>query len=345
MARILVVGGAGYIGSHMVKRLDRAGHEAVVLDNLATGHADAVRYGRLVRGDLGDGRLLDELLEGSGFSAVMHFAAFSRVEESLRDPGKYYRNNVAATLTLLEAMARHGVDAFVFSSSAAVYGEPERIPIDESHPVRPITPYGASKWMVERMLADLEAPEGLRSISLRYFNAAGADPEGELGERHRPETHLIPLVLQAAAGRRQGITVHGGDYPTEDGTCVRDFIHVEDLCGAHLKALEALLDGSGSRVYNLGTGAGYSVRQVIDTTREITGRDLEIVAGPRRAGDPARLVADPARAARELDWRPRRDLESILRDAWRWERQTPGPGPGARAAEGGPQSEPPVPPG
>ena len=321
MTRILVVGGAGYIGSHMVKALDRAGYEPVVLDNLSTGYADAVRYGELVRGDLGDPALLDDLLGEGGIQGVMHFAAFSLVGESVEDPGKYYRNNVAATLTLLEAMARHRVPAFIFSSTAAVYGEPDYTPIDEDHPVRPINPYGASKWMVERMLADFDAAHGLRSVSLRYFNAAGADPEGEMGERHDPETHLIPIVLQAASGRRNSVAVNGRDYPTEDGTCVRDFIHVTDLCDAHLKALEHLLAGGGSRTYNLGTGSGYSVAQLIDTARSVTGRKIEVENGPRRPGDPARLVADSRRAVAELGWRPRQDLTAIVRDAWGWEQR------------------------
>lgn len=321
MGRILVVGGAGYIGSHMVKALDRAGYEPVVLDNLATGHADAVRRGELVRGDLGDAALLDELLGQGGFQGVMHFAAFSLVGESVEDPAKYYRNNVAGTLTLLEAMARHGIPAFIFSSTAAVYGDPDYSPIDEAHPVRPINPYGASKWMVERMLADFDAAHGLRSVSLRYFNAAGADPDGELGERHDPETHLIPIVLQAASGRRDHVAINGTDYPTADGTCVRDFIHVTDLCDAHLRALEWLLAGGASRVYNLGTGSGYSVRQLIDTARSVTGQAFEVVHGPRRPGDPARLVADSTRAQAELGWQPRRELNSIVRDAWNWERR------------------------
>lgn len=324
MVRILVVGGAGYIGSHMVKWLARHGYEPVVLDNLTTGHADAVRYGRLIRGGIGDPDLLDELLGEGGVRAVMHFAAFSQVGESVQAPARYYRNNVAATLTLLEAMARHGVDAFVFSSSAAVYGEPVYTPIDEDHPVRPLNPYGASKGMVERMLTDFEVAAGLRSASLRYFNAAGADPEGELGERHDPETHLIPVVLQAISGRRERVAIHGEDYATEDGTCIRDFVHVADLCEAHLQALEALLAGGGSRIYNLGTGSGYSVREVVDTARTVTGRDPEVVTGPRRPGDPERLVADNTRAARELGWRPRRDLETIIRDAWQRERRVVG---------------------
>jgi len=320
MSRILVVGGAGYIGSHMVKALNKAGYEPVVLDNLSTGYADAVRYGDLVRGDLGDAALLDELLGDGSFQGVMHFAAFSLVGESVQDPARYYRNNVAATLTLLEAMVRHRVSAFIFSSTAAVYGEPDYSPIDEGHPVQPINPYGASKWMVERMLADFEAAFGLRSVSLRYFNAAGADPDGELGERHDPETHLIPIVLQAASGRRDSVAINGLDYPTADGTCVRDFIHVADLCDAHLKALERLLADGSSRVYNLGTGAGFSVRQLIDTAKAITGRDFEVGQGQRRSGDPATLVADKARAAQELGWTPEHGLEAIVRDAWRWER-------------------------
>jgi UDP-glucose 4-epimerase len=331
LGKILVVGGAGYIGSHMVKALHQAGYEPVTLDNLATGYADAVRYGELVQGDLGDARLLDELLGDGGFQGVMHFAAFSLVGESVEDPAKYYRNNVAGTLTLLEAMARHSVPAFIFSSTAAVFGEPDYAPIDEAHPVRPINPYGASKWMVERMLADFDAAHGLRSVSLRYFNAAGADPDGELGERHDPETHLIPIVLQAASGRRSHVAINGTDYPTGDGTCVRDYIHVADLCQAHLLALERLLQGAGSAVYNLGNGAGYSIRQVIDTVRAVTGRAFEVREGPRRPGDPARLVADSGKAREALGWEPRLGLEAIVRHAWAWERVLAGGVPEAGA--------------
>ncbi|ROR32791.1 UDP-glucose 4-epimerase GalE [Inmirania thermothiophila] len=321
MARhVLVVGGAGYIGSHMVALLAERGHAVTVLDDLSSGHRDAVLAGELVVGDLGDRALLDALLGGRRFDAVMHFAARIQVAESVAQPARYYRNNVAATLTLLEAMLAHGVGAFVFSSTAAVYGEPQRVPIDEDHPKAPVNPYGRSKWMVEQMLADLEAAHGLRSVSLRYFNAAGADPAGRLGERHDPETHLIPLVLQAAAGRREAVTVFGTDYDTHDGTCIRDYVHVADLCEAHLLALERLWAGAPGGAFNLGNGNGFSVREVIETARRVTGRAIRVREGPRRAGDPARLVADSRRAREVLGWRPRHDaLETIVAHAWAWE--------------------------
>ncbi len=325
MAHILVVGGAGYIGSHMVLALDRAGHRVTVLDDLSTGYRDAVRRGRFVQGNLGDAGRLDALLSQDRPDAVMHFAAFIEVGESVRDPAKYYRNNFAATQALLDAMRRHGVEAFIFSSTAAIFGEPRVVPIDEDHPKAPINPYGRSKWMVEQLLEDYDHAYGLRSVALRYFNAAGADPAGRVGERHDPETHLIPLVLQAASGRREAITVFGDDYDTPDGTCIRDYIHVEDLCQAHLLALEALLGGGGSARYNLGNGSGYSVREVIDTARRVTGRAIPERRGPRRPGDPARLVADARRIVADLAWQPRYpDLEDIVRHAWAWERRLAG---------------------
>ncbi len=325
MAHVLIVGGAGYIGSHMVLALDQAGHRVTVLDDLSSGHREAVLAGRLIEGSLGDGQLLDGLLASDPPDAVMHFAAFIEVGESVRDPGKYYRNNFAATQVLLDAMRRHGVDAFIFSSTAAIFGEPRYVPIDEAHPKGPINPYGRSKWMVEQLLEDYDRAYGLRAVALRYFNAAGADPEGRVGERHDPETHLIPLVLQAASGRRESITVFGEDYDTPDGTCIRDYIHVVDLCQAHLLALDALLDGAPSARYNLGNGAGYSVREVIDTARRVTGREIPQRLGSRRPGDPARLVADSRRITAELGWSPRYgDLEDILRHAWVWERHMAG---------------------
>ncbi|MEW6446151.1 MAG: UDP-glucose 4-epimerase GalE [Pseudomonadota bacterium] len=317
---ILVVGGAGYIGSHMVKRLTRAGHQVTTLDNLSTGYADAVLHGPLVIGDMADTLLLDRLFNSTRFDAVMHFAAFSLVGESMLDPAKYYRNNVSHTLNLLDAMVRHGVLDFIFSSTAATFGEPVRVPMDESHPQHPINPYGRSKWMVEQLLEDYDRAYGLKSTCLRYFNAAGADPEGELGERHTPETHLIPLVLQAASGRRPSITVFGTDYDTPDGTCIRDYIHVQDLCEAHLASLERMRESGISARYNLGNGQGFSVREVLETARRVTGRAIKVEYGPRRAGDPARLLADASAARTGLGWTPKHDsLEDIIRHAWAWE--------------------------
>ena len=318
--RVLIVGGAGYIGSHMVKLLCRRGFEVTVLDDLSAGYRDAVVGGRFVLGDLGDAALLDTLFQASGFDGVMHFASHIQVGESVREPAKYYRNNLCKTQNLLEAMVAHRVRRFIFSSTAAIFGEPLRTPIDEDHPKQPINPYGRSKWMVEQMLQDYDVAYGLKSVCLRYFNAAGADPDGELGERHDPETHLIPLVLQAVSGRRSEITVFGADYDTPDGTCIRDYVHVADLAEAHLLALRRLTAGGDSAAYNLGNGNGFSVRQVIDAARAVTGRDVPVRYGERRAGDPARLVADARRARAELGWTPRHaDLATIVAHAWRWE--------------------------
>jgi len=317
---ILVVGGAGYIGSHMVKLLGRKGCTVTVLDNLSSGHADTVLAADLVEGDLADIAMLDELFSDHSFDAVMHFASSILVGESVSDPAKYYRNNVTNTQNLLDAMLQHDVKQFIFSSTAAIFGEPEYSPIDEAHPKAPINPYGRSKWMVEQMLEDFDHAYGLKSICLRYFNAAGADPEGELGERHDPETHLIPLLLQAASGKRDGITVFGRDYDTDDGTCIRDYIHVSDLCEAHWLAIQKLQAGSGSGCFNLGNGNGFSVQQVIDVCRKVSGRDISVIEGARRAGDPPLLVADSARARSELGWQPHyHDLESIVCHAWAWE--------------------------
>jgi UDP-glucose 4-epimerase len=319
-ANILVLGGAGYIGSHMVKRLGQAGCRVTTLDNLSKGYRDAVLHGELVVGDVDDRRLMDSLLGAQRFDVVMHFAASIEVGESVRDPAAYYRNNVGATLTLLEALRDHGVDALIFSSTAAIFGDPDYTPIDERHPAKPINAYGRSKLMVEQMLQDHHRAYGLRSICLRYFNAAGADPEGQLGERHDPETHLIPLVLQAASGRRSEIAVFGRDYDTPDGSCVRDYLHVSDICEAHWLALQALVDGHPGSAYNLGNGEGFSVQEVIDTARRVTGRLIPQRDADRRQGDPARLVADARRARDELGWHPARDdLETIIADAWRWE--------------------------
>jgi len=323
--RILVVGGAGYIGSHMVLQLTEAGHHIVVLDDLSSGDRAAVFGAELVVGNVADAPLLDRVLADGRFDGVMHFASFIEVGESVRDPGKYYRNNFSSTLGLLDAMVRRGVRAFIFSSTAAIYGIPESVPIDESAPQRPINPYGRSKWMVEQALADYERAHGIKSVCLRYFNAAGADPLARIGERHEPESHLIPLVLQAASGRRESVQVFGRDYPTPDGTCIRDYIHVVDLCSAHLAALSRLVQGAPSNAYNLGNGNGFSVAQVIDTAQRISARDIRVIEAPRRPGDPPRLVADATRARRELDWRPRYpELDTIVAHAWAWEKKLRG---------------------
>jgi UDP-glucose 4-epimerase len=317
---VLVVGGAGYIGSHMVKLLLERGIGTVTLDNLSTGHRDAVLGGEFVQGDLQDADLLERLFREHAFDGVMHFASWIQVGESVTKPAEYYRNNVANTLNLLDAMRRQGVRCFIFSSTAAIFGEPQYTPIDERHPSAPINPYGRTKWMVEQILRDYDHAYGLRSVCLRYFNAAGADPGAALGERHDPEAHLIPLVLQAATGRRAHITVFGEDYDTPDGTCIRDYIHVTDLCEAHLLALERLWNGAPSDAFNLGNGQGFSVSEVIETARAVTGLDIPVVRGTRRPGDPARLVADARRARGVLGWHPRHaDLATIVEHAWAWE--------------------------
>jgi len=304
----------------MVKALALAGDEPIVLDNLVSGFADAARYGRLLVGDAGDPSTVAAVLEAHPCDAVMHFASHIQVGESVVDPAKYYANNVVATLALLQVIREAGIRRFIFSSTAAVYGIPVVTPIPEGHPLIPINPYGRSKLMVEEVLADFDAAYGLKSVCLRYFNAAGADPEGELGERHEPETHLIPLVLQAAAGRRSDIAVFGRDYPTRDGTCVRDYIHVTDLVEAHRLALDYLGERGGSDTFNLGTGVGYTVQEVIDAARRVTGRPIPVRDEARRAGDPPELVADPSRARRELNFCPHlSDLETLLEHAWRWE--------------------------
>ncbi len=326
--KILVVGGAGYIGSHMVKMLVKSGHDVVVLDNLSTGFRELAQYGRLVVGDLADVHLLENLFQQESFDGVMHFAANSLVGESMTNPSKYYRNNMGNTLNLLDVMVRHNVKQFIFSSTAATFGEPKYSPIDEMHPQTPINPYGASKLMVERVLQDYASAYGLNSVCLRYFNACGADPEGELGECHDPETHLIPLILQAALGRRKSITVFGRDYDTQDGTCIRDYIHIQDLCSAHAQALELIVLGkkSGALAYNLGNSQGFSVQQVIDVVQKVVSEDgcsLLVEDGERRAGDPAVLVADATQAKQVLNWQPEyADLETIIRHAWAWEKQS-----------------------
>ena len=320
---ILVVGGAGYVGSHSVKLLRSLGHTVWVYDNLSVGHRAAALPGRLIVGELADEPRLIGTLKEHAIEAVMHFAAFALVGESVLDPAKYYRNNIAATLSLLEAMRAAGVAKLVFSSTTATYGAPERIPITEDEPQLPINPYGFSKLVVERMLADYAHAYGLGFAALRYFNAAGASPDGDLGEDHVPESHLIPIVLQVALGQRQQITVFGNDYPTPDGTCIRDYVHVDDLAQAHQLALEKLAPGKGLH-FNLGTGRGYSVRQVIDACRKITGHPIPELLGPRRPGDPPELVADSSRAQKQLGWKPRYpDIESIVATAWKWHQSHP----------------------
>ncbi|MCC7487768.1 MAG: UDP-glucose 4-epimerase GalE [Burkholderiales bacterium] len=322
MAAILVTGGAGYIGSHMVRALLDAGHRVVTLDDLSEGYRDAVQGGEFVEGDIADRELVTRLLKERGIAAVMNFASFIQVGESTANPSKYYGNNLVKALRLIDAMREAGVDKFIFSSTAAVYGEPVEVPIPESHPLAPVNPYGRTKLMVEAILADYGRAYGLKSVSLRYFNAAGADPSGALGERHEPESHLIPLVLRAAAGSGPALKLFGEDYDTPDGTCVRDYVHVTDLCGAHLLALESLLGGGGSAAYNLGNGTGFSVKEVIATAERVTGRRIPVDAAPRRPGDAARLVADATLARQRLGWRPRyQSLETIVAHAWAFERR------------------------
>jgi UDP-glucose 4-epimerase len=322
MAKILIVGGAGYIGAHMVNMLVENKHEVHVLDNLSKGHREAVQNANLIIGDLSDTKTLEKVFTQNKFDAVMHFAAFIQVGESVINPAIYYRNNVANTLNLLETMLQYNVKNFIFSSSAAVYGEPQYTPIDINHPKNPVNPYGKSKWMLEQILEDFDKAYNLRFVALRYFNAAGADPLARIGELHNPETHLIPLVLQVASGKRKEIELYGDDYDTKDGTCVRDYIHVVDLCSAHLLALLSLLQGNKSNVYNLGNGAGYTVLEVIKIAEEVTGRPIPVKKAPRRAGDPAVLVADATRAIKELNWKPRyADLRTIIQHAWQWEQK------------------------
>jgi len=316
---ILVVGGAGYIGSHTAKQLLKAGHEMVVFDNLSRGHREMVLGGRFVEGNVLDRGALQATFEQHPIDAVMHFAALTAVGESVSDPQSYYRNNVTGTLNLLDAMREHDVDRLVFSSSAAVYGNPDRIPISEEHAKQPVNPYGRTKWMMEQILADYAQAYGLRSISLRYFNAAGSDPEGDIGEWHDPETHLIPIVLEAALGDRPRIEIFGTDYDTPDGTCIRDYIHVVDLAEAHLLALEYLAAGGDGGALNLGTGEGHSVREVIDACQKVSGKEIPVLEGPRRPGDPPALIADPSRAREELRWEAKHPrLEEIVRTAWAW---------------------------
>lgn len=322
MARILVPGGAGFIGSHTVPALKAAGHTPVVLDSLERGHADAVLDAKLIRGDTRDTALVAKVLREEGVEAVIHFAAYIEAGESVTAPLAFYDNNLGGTLSLLEAMLDAGVDRLVFSSTAAVYGDrDDDTPLQEDLPKAPINPYGQTKWAVECMLADAARAHGLKAMALRYFNAAGADPDGRLGERHEPETHLIPLVLQAAAGVRPSIKIFGQDYPTRDGTCVRDYIHVSDLADAHVRAVDLLAgqpsDDGFFEACNLGNGAGYSVSEVVETAKSVTGVNFPVEEAPRRPGDPAFLVASADKARRLLGWHPRRpDLRDMVADAW-----------------------------
>ena len=316
---ILVTGGAGYIGSHACKALAKAGFTPITFDNLVHGHADAVRWGPLERGDLLDHDHLVDVMQRYQPKAVIHFAAYAYVGESVTDPAKYYRNNVTGTLSLLDAMRTAEVDRLVFSSTCATYGIPSTNAINEDHPQRPVNPYGHSKLMIEQILRDYGQAYGLRSIALRYFNAAGADAATEIGEDHTPETHLIPLLLRAAGNPNSPITVFGNDYPTPDGTCIRDYIHVEDLVNAHLLAVEKLADSSGFTAFNLGTGKGHSVQEMIAATQRVTGKQVHIIEGPRRAGDPPQLVADARKAQSQLGWVPVwQDMDAIIDSAWRW---------------------------
>jgi UDP-glucose-4-epimerase GalE len=321
--KVLVTGGAGYIGSHAAKALKQAGYAVVVFDNFVAGHREAARYGDLVEGDITDPVAVRKALRDHHIWAVMHFAAFLDVGESVREPAKYYRNNVTGAITVLEAMALEQVGFFVFSSTCATYGEPIETPISESHPQSPINSYGESKLAVERALPHFERACGIRSAVLRYFNAAGADPDGEIGEDHSPEIHIIPRAIEAATGGR-GLQVFGDDYPTPDGTCLRDYVHVSDLADAHVKALEAIAETGTSRVYNLGTGHPHSVREVIDAVERVTGRPVPWTLAPRREGDPAVLYAAPHKAQSELRWKPRFvDIDSIVRTAWHWHERHP----------------------
>ncbi len=316
---ILVVGGAGYIGSHMVQELLDAGHIVITLDDLSKGHQELLPGGLFIQGAISDKGLLDNLFTEHHVDAVMHFAAFALVGESVTLPLVYYMNNIAATTELLSAMMRHNVKRFIFSSTAAVYGEPTETPIMESHPCKPTNPYGETKLAVENLLRNCDKAYSLKYVSLRYFNAAGADESGLIGERHDPESHLIPLTLQVATGERQQIQIFGIDYPTPDGTCLRDYIHVSDLAKAHLLALDALIEQGRSAVYNLGNSKGYSVREVIEVARAVTGHPIPVVEANKRPGDPAVLIASSDRIKNALGWRPRyENLETIIKTAWQW---------------------------
>lgn len=325
---ILVTGGAGYIGSHAVLALQKAGYGVIVLDNLSAGHPELIQEGlkaELIVGDTNDRALLDQLFAERAIAAVMHFAAFIAVGESVQEPARYYRNNVGGTLTLLEAMVAAKIRNFVFSSTCAVYGEPQEIPMTEAHPINPLSPYAASKRMVEQILADFDRAYGLKSVIFRYFNASGAEPTGLLGEDHDPETHLIPLALLTALKKRSHLSIFGNDYDTPDGTAIRDYIHICDLATAHVLGLEYLLAGGDSDIFNLGNGNGFSVREVIETAKKVTGRDFPVQESPRRAGDSPALVGSSQKAKNCLGWQPDYvDLEVIIQHAWQWHQKRHG---------------------
>ncbi len=318
---VLITGGAGYIGSHVNKELHRKGFKTIVIDNLINGHKEFVKWGDFFEVDLLDKNAVEKIFKSVKIDAVMHFAAFAYVGESVKEPKKYYINNVVGTLNLLEVMLRAGVDKFIFSSTCAVYGNPEYVPIDEDHPKNPINPYGKSKLSVEYILEDFSKAYGLKYVSLRYFNAAGADPEAEIGEWHEPETHLIPNILDAAIGVKSYVEVFGVDYDTHDGTCIRDFIHVKDLAEAHIKALMYILEGGESSALNLGTGTGHSVREIVNLVEKITGKRIRVKESPRRPGDPPVLVANPSKASRLLNWKAEYGIEDIIRTAWKWHKK------------------------
>ena len=320
--KILVTGGAGYIGSHMVRTLGEKGHDVVVYDNLSSGHRDSLLYGRLVVADLADREMLRILLQEEQFDAVIHFAAYIAVEESVKEPIKYYRNNFSNTLGLIEACVCNGVNRFIFSSTAAVYGIPERIPVTEDTPLHPINPYGSSKMMTELALKDVSSATGLRYVALRYFNVAGADLQARIGQRYKEATHLITLALQTALGQRDSLKIFGTDYATLDGTCIRDYIHIDDLIDAHTVSLDYLLSGGSSGIFNCGYGRGYSVRQVVDMVKVVTGVDFKVIETDRRAGDPPLLIADSSKMRQKLGWQPLHDdLEFIIKSAWDWEKK------------------------
>ena len=320
--KILVAGGAGYIGSHMIKHFLQTNYEVTILDNLSTGYKDNCQGFPLHQIDLKDKDRVLQFFKKQSFDAVMHFASFINVGESYHHPEKYYQNNVINSFHLLDAMIERGIKNFIFSSSAAVYGEPTKIPINEDHPIAPVNPYGSTKAEVEKKLEEYRLTKGLNYISLRYFNACGAHPDGSIGERHNPETHLIPLILQAASGRRKNIQIHGDDYDTSDGTCVRDYIHVMDLVEAHLLALNSLINNGQSAIYNIGNNQGFSVKEIIQAAEAVTQKQIPIEMGERRKGDPAQLIADNQKIIQELNWHPRySDLNTILSTAWQWEKK------------------------
>lgn len=320
---ILVTGGAGYIGSHTNKSLNKAGYDTVVLDNLVKGYEEFVKWGEFVNGDIGSKNIRD-IFETYDIDAVMHFAAFSSVAESVEKPQMYLKNNYKNTLNLLQIMREYGVDKFIFSSTAAVYGNPEKVPITENQDLKPINPYGHSKFITEKVLERESEKGDFNYVSLRYFNAAGCDFDCEIGELHNPETHLIPLVLDAAGGIRDSISIFGSDYDTPDGTCIRDYIHVNDLADAHIKAYEYLKESNSSEIFNLGNGQGYSVKEIIDTCKEVTDKDFKVNIDEPREGDPAVLIADSSKINEKLGWIPKYDLRNIISSAWQWHKKVNG---------------------